>query len=348
DTGMTPDPALPALRPAARLGDRALFPDLVPRAYLNHAAMSPPSLPVRDAVAAALDAYAREGIAAMGRYAEQREELRVRLAALLGAAPADIGLVPNTSHGVLAVAHCLPWRHGERVVLLRGEFPANVTPWQRVAELHGLELEWLDADAFARGGPGLGQLEGVLRRGVRLVAVSAVQFQTGLRMPLRAIGELCHRHGAEVFVDVIQAVGAVPLRVGDGAFSYLAAGSHTWLMGIDGAGFLWISPERIAALRPRIASWLSHEDPLRFLVPGGDHLRYDRPIRARADFVELGVMGALSYAALHTAVGILLDLGVPAIFAHVQRLLDRLDEGLRALGCTSARAADPAERSCIL
>lgn len=330
------------------LGSRALFPDLQARAYLNHAAMSPPSLPVRLAVREVADTYARLGAGAWMRFAEQRHELRRRLAGLLGAAPDAIGFVPNTSHGVLTIAMCLPWQRGDRVLLLRGEFPTNVTPWQRAAELFGLDLVWLDASAFGGQGDGLAQLADALRRGLRLVAVSAVQFQTGLRMPLRAMADLCHRYGAELFVDGIQALGAVPLDVVADGVDYLTAGAHKWLMGMEGAGLLYVAPARMAALRPHTASWLSHEEGTRFLFEGAGHLRYDRPIRARADFVELGVLGSLSYAALHAAAALLADLGVGAIFAHVQTLLDPLEEGLRALGFTSARAADPAQRSCIL
>jgi len=330
------------------LGSRDLFPDLRPRAYFNHAAVSPPSLPVRAAVQEVADTYARLGAGAWMLFAEQRNELRRRLARLIGAGPDAIGFVPNTSYGVLAIAMCLPWRRGDKVVLFRGEFPTNVTPWQRAAQLFGLDVVWLDASAFAGDGDGLAQLEFVLQRGARLVAVSAVQFQTGLRMPLAAIAELSHRFGAEVFVDAIQALGAVPFDVTAAGVDYLAAGAHKWLMGMEGAGLVYVSPAKAAALQPHFASWLSHEDPTRFLFEGAGHLRYDRPIRARADFVEMGVTGSLSYAALHAAVEVLETLGIDAIFAHVQALLDPLEAGLAALGFTSARAKDPQQRSCIL
>ena len=57
---------------SARLGDRSLFPDLEPFAYLNHAAISPPSMPVRDAVRGWLDDYARRGVTAFATWQAQR------------------------------------------------------------------------------------------------------------------------------------------------------------------------------------------------------------------------------------------------------------------------------------
>ena len=63
-------------------------------------------------------------------------------------------------------------------------------------------------------------------RGVRLRAVSAVQFQTGYAMPIRDLGALCRRHGCELFVDGIQAVGVMPFDCTDLGVDYLAVGCH--------------------------------------------------------------------------------------------------------------------------
>lgn len=334
---------------APQLGDRRLFPTLEARAYLNHAAISPASSRVQTAVAEVVRDYAARGVAALPTWLEQRERLRARLGGLLGADPSALGYVANTTAGVRAIALCLPWRAGDRVVLLRGEFPANVTPWQRAAALYDLELRWLDvADFFGPQGTGLTRLEEVLRQGARLVAVSAVQFQSGLRMPLAEISALCHAHGAELFVDAIQGCGVVPLLVEAMGIDYLSCGSHKWLMGLEGVGFLYVRPPLAAALRPVVAGWLSHEQGTQFLFGGAGHLRYDRPIRARADFVEGAAAPGIVLAALEAAVEPITQLGVPAIFEHVQRYHDALEAGLLARGFTSRRSPVAAQRSGIL
>src|SRR5690606_14112178 len=111
------------------------------------------------------------------------------------------------------------------------------------ARQFGLEVVMLPLTAFERSdAEGLAALERELVRGARLVAVSAVQFQTGLAMPLGAMAALCHQHGAELFVDGIQAMGVVPIDVGALGIDYLASGSHKWLMGTEGAGILYVSP----------------------------------------------------------------------------------------------------------
>jgi selenocysteine lyase/cysteine desulfurase len=335
--------------PTARLGDRGLFPDLEAVAYLNHAAISPPSLPVREAVRGWLDSYARRGAGALFGWIEQRERLRGTLAALIGARAEDVGLITNTSQGVVDVAVCYPWRAGDRVVVFQGDFPANVVPWVRAAEAHGLELIELPLDPFARSDEeGLASLRAALERGVRMVATSAVGFQTGLRMPLSAMGALCHAHGAELFVDAIHAAGVVPIADLAPHVDYLACGSYKWLMGVEGAGFLYVHPTRIGALRPLVASWLSVEDGLGFLMLGAGHLRYDRPVRRRADFVEGGTSNGTSFAALEASLGLLLEVGIDAIHAHVNAYHDRLEPELSARGFQSARPREPERRGGAL
>ncbi len=331
---------------APRLGDRSLFPELLARAYLNHAGASPPSLPVLEAVRGYLAATARGALEGHRSALAVATRLRERAAALVGGAPGDVALTSGLSAGVQAVALCLPWRPGDRVVLFDGEFPANVTPWQQAAALHGLSVVLLPLSEWEDGsGRGLERLEATLRQGARLVAVSAVQFRTGYAMPLAELGALCARHGAELFVDAIQACGAVPLDAPALGIDYLATGAHKWLMGIHGAGFLWIRPGRAAALRPWLAGWLSHEDPVAFLVRGPGHLRYDRPVRRDASALEGSSTSTASQAGLLASLELLLGLGIPAIRVHLDRYLDLLAPALADRGFEVLRAADPARRS---
>lgn len=317
----------------ATLGSRDLFPELEASVYLNHAAISPPSLAVREAMTRCLLDYATHGVGAAMPWFEARDRLRHDLAALIGAPePLEtIALLPNTTSGVIACARSIAWQKGDRIVLVEGDFPANVGPWQQVARDHELEIVWADSRTLSDREQGPAWLESILRDGVRLVALSAVAFQTGWRMPLDLIGELCAKHGAELFVDAIQACGVVPIDVERDRVSYLASGGHKWLMGVEGAGFLFVSKRAMArSMTPRMAGWLSYEEPFDFLTQGAGHLRYDKPVRSQASFLEVGAMSAVGYAGLAASVRILLGFGVDAIFEHVNLYLDELEEALTA------------------
>lgn len=342
----TPPRSLP---PPARLGSReGWFEALRPIAYLNHAAVAPHAGPVRAAVTACMDTYGAEGIGGLGATLGRRQALRGRLAALIGAAPDELAFVPNTTTGAITVAQSIAWKPGDRVVLFRGEFPANTTPWQLVAKQHGLDVVWVDLAHFEAGDDaGLAALEAELARGVRLVAVSAVQFRSGLRMPLEAIAQRCRARGAELFVDAIQGLGATPLHV-DMGFDYLASGGHKWLLATEGAGLLYVRRERMAGLTPHLAGWLGHEHAVDFLTRGPGHLDYDAPLRTDAEVFEPGTLNLLGYEALGVGIVPAEQLGVSAIHVHVNAYLDALEAELVALGFRSLRAAEASRRSTLL
>lgn len=331
-----------------QLGDRALFPKLEGVAYLAHAAISPLSAPVCERIREVTEDYACGGMAGFVRWAPRLAQVRRDLASLVSASTSEITIVANTTQGVIDIAFGLAWRKGDRVVLFDGEFPANVTPWQQAAEEFALELRWLSLDGFHRSvDEGLVVLERELERGVRLVAVSAVQYKSGLRMPLAEMAALCHEYGAEIFVDAIQALGATPVDVSWG-IDYLSSGSHKHLMGAEGTGFLYVAERCAAAMKPRLAGWLGHEDPVAFLVGDEPQLRYDNPLKRGAPALETGTSNVIGLAALGASLELIGELGVPAIHQHVDAYLEALETGLVARGFQSHRAAAPALRSTIL
>lgn len=336
-------------QPRLALGDRSLYPNLKARAYLAFAATAPVSSAVKAMITRVLDDYAERGNVAFLEWMEQRERLRGKLGQLIGAEGSDIALIAGTTRGISDLALCLPWRAGERVVLFEGEFPANVSPWLRAAELFGLKVDFVPmARAVEDEASFLEPLTRLLQGGARLVAVSAVQFQTGLCMPLAEIARLCRQHGAELCVDAIQACGAVPLDAPALGVDYLVSGAHKWLLGLEGVGFLYAPPERARALVPRTAGWLSHEDGTRFLFGGAGQLRYDRPIKQSVQMLEGGSSSTVGFAALEAAIDPLLELGPAAILEHLDRYHDALEPGLLERGFTSRRAARRQGRSGIL
>ncbi len=332
-----------------RIGERTLFPRLTAQAYLAHCAISPPSTHVIEHVNANLEDSARIGVAAHGEWMRRRDELKNDLGKLIGAPGSDIALLPNTTSGVVTAALCIDWRPGDRIVVLRGEFPTNVMPWLEAARRHDLRVSWLDvADFRGDAATGLQKLESILAKGARLVAVSMVQFQTGLAMPVAEIGAICRAHGTELFVDAIQGIGIVPFDAQAVGANYVAGGGHKWLMGPKGTGYLYVAAPAMQRFNLRVAGWLSYEEPVEFLFGGTGLLRYDKRLRHDADALETGMINAPGFAGLHAAVEDLLSLGVDAVFAHVQRYHDRIEAGLTRIGFTTHRDALPQRRSGIL
>ena len=330
------------LRP--KLGSRTLFPSLAPHIYANHAAIGPLPTPAIEAMAQCVQMQATHGLGALNEYIEGLSHTRALASRLLGGAEDKIALTSSTTAAISAIAASIPWKTGDRIVLFEGEFPANTTPWQLAAKRHDLDIVWLPVALFETDA-GLEQLRSVLEQGqVRLIAVSAVQFNTGLRMPIEDMATLAHSHGAEIFVDAIQAVGAVPFDGSD--LDYIAAGGQKWLMGPPGAGLLYVRDW--SGLTPILAGWLSHEDPVSFLWGDPGLLQYDRPLQAGPALLEGGTLNFSGLAGLTASMGLIDALGVHEVYAHANQWLDRLEPVLVDHGFESMRAKDPAKRSTIL
>ena len=219
------------------LGDKSLYASLEAEAYLAYAAIAPVSQLVQSALEEIVRDCARGGQPALFRWYERRQRVREKLSALIDTIPEQIAFTGGTTQALNALALCFPWERDDTVLLTEGEFPANVTPFQNAARLFGLRVRFLPKpDPHAPEESFLKALEAALRERVRLVALSAVCFQTGLSMPLERVAALCHEYEAELAVDAIQALGVVPLSVRKLGIDYLAGGAHKWLTGVEGAG----------------------------------------------------------------------------------------------------------------
>ena len=319
----------------ATLGSRDLYPRLQFPIYLAHSAIAPICEPVEKRMIETMMAYAHQGMGCVMQFVEERELLRASLAQLIHAHPEEIALTKNTSEGIIAIAQSLTWSTGDRIILFDGEFPSNITPWLQVAKQHHLNPLILSKPQTPE--QVLNEVENNLQKGARLLSLSAVQFQTGFRMPLEEIGALCQQYDCLFFVDAIQACGVTPIDVRAQNIDFLSTGGHKWLMGVEGTACLYIRKERIPLLQRHFASWLSHQDGLSFLFEGAGLLRYDRPIKQDASFLEGGVANAIGFSGLDAAINILLGLGVENIFQHVQLYIDPLEKELQHLGFQSLR-----------
>ena len=107
--------------PPPRLGDRNLFPHLEARAYPAHAAVSPASLAVQQAVNAAATDYMHPGVGAFLEWDQQRTGLRRLIAELINADEDDVALTAGTTRGIIDLARSIPWQPRERIVCVRSD-----------------------------------------------------------------------------------------------------------------------------------------------------------------------------------------------------------------------------------
>jgi len=316
---------------------RKHFPILQFCTFLNHAATSPYSAPVAEAMHQFIDQLV-QGELPPG-FVDERVALARNLAAqLVRATPGEIVMTSNTSHGLNIVANGLNWQPGDNVVIPETEFPANVYPWRNLAR-RGVEIRLVPVrdnrilvdDVAAR-----------CDAHTRLVAVSFVEFCTGYRNDLAALGEMCRERNIPLCVDGIQGLGALDLDVNTVPLDFLATGAAKWLMGPVGVGFLYLRQPWIEKLDLTMAGWRGVQEP-------DDYFRYDSPWALDARRFEIGSLNLLGVIGLAASLKMLLEIGLPNIEKCVLDLTWFLIEGLKRRGYqVISPHATPAERSGIV
>ena len=315
---------------------RARFPVLEKQLYLNHAGVAPTSLEVAAAVREWMDDVVQYGVKHERTWEARVEWSRGLAAEIIGAKPDEIAFVRNTSHGLGLVAEGLDWRPGDEVaVATEIEYPSNVYPWLHLKDRGVVVREIAARD----GGVTPEAVAAALTPRTRLVSVSSVQYASGYRTDLDAVGAVCERAGVLLCVDGIQSVGCVPVDVKKSRIHFLSADSHKWMLGISGIGFLYVSRDVLPQLRPVLVGWRSTTDAWNF------H-RSHFELRADARKLEEGSHAYTGIYALTPALDMLMKLGLGMIEWRIRRLLSQLDKGLRALGCQTGPA--PEHRAGIL
>lgn len=315
----------------------ALFPITRRYAFLNHAALTPPSLPVVRRIERFLHELSRHGSLAWDELARAEDRVREKFARLIHAETGTIALAKSVSDALMLVADGLPWQPGDNIVTAECEFPSNVYPWLNLAA-RGVEVRFTPArDERIQ----LKDLAQRIDEHTRLVSLSFVEFGTGYRNDVRAVADLAHAAGALLCVDGIQGLGALDLDVQTAAIDFLAGGSPKWLMGPSHAGLLYVRPDHLEMLHPARRGWTSVTTPFAFFD-------YTQALRPDAVRLEGGSNPMLPLAGLEAALDVLLAASIEQIEPRVLALADLVRVGLREAGHDIISPDEPGERSGIV
>jgi len=227
-------------------------------AYFGVAANAPFCEPVRQALVDYADDLSQRGSIGYRDWFETYRVTRGLAAGLIGASAAEIAFVHSTSEGLLLVANGLGLGAGDSVVVVHGDFPANIYPWLRLRE-RGVDVRMVRPDQAGRVTPEL--LLDACDSTTRIVSVSFVSFSNGFCMNLHALGAALRERGILFCVDGIQGLGLLPLDVRECKIDFLSADGHKGMLTPEGIGIFYVRRELLDRLQPTHVSWLSMKDP---------------------------------------------------------------------------------------
>jgi selenocysteine lyase/cysteine desulfurase len=286
------------------------FPWASRETYLNAAAEHPLSRQTAAAMREYLNALVDGPDSERDKFENGRlmTEVKTMFARLINARPAEIGFTPSTQTGENIVLEGLDVMAGGNVVTNDLHYGGSLRNYE-ARRNQGLDVRIVAHKDYQID---FRDLERVVDRKTRLIAIAIVSNVNGYVHEIRRIADLAHAHGAYVYVDAIQAAGAVPIDVRAMGIDFLACSAYKWLQG-GRFGYLYVREE----LQDTI---------LKAKLFGG------RSTPKGASRYEISTASHLGCVCQSEALAYVHALGVDAIRAHVRPLTERLMKEMPALG----------------
>ncbi len=306
---------------------RSLFPGARDRIYLDVSLNGLMPTPARDAALRHLELRVM-GKADKAELHAQAERVRGQVAALLSASPDEIAITKNVSEGLNLFVSALPWEQGDNVVFCpQLEHPNNVFLWYNLRKTRGVEVREIPPENGHM--PVAGMVRAMDQR-TRLVTASHVTFSPGFISDIGALAREARARGAMTLIDSAQSAGCLDTDVGALGVDALALGTQKSLLAFYGLGFLFI--------RRELADGMNPVHVARYSMDLGPDAHETAISQGPLDFqpgarrFELSNYNYMGLAAVEASLGLLLEVGITTIEAHVRGLARRLAEGLLALG----------------
>ncbi len=316
---------------------RAEFPILSRKVYLNSCSLGALSRRAEARVAQFHNDWHNFGASAWYEtWTGRTEELRTRVASMLGAEPSELAITHSTSSALSSIASALDYSKRNRVVVAELDFPTVsyqwlVRPGVEVVRVPSDDGATIDVQRFAAA----------IDERTALVATGHVFYATGAIQDVARIAGLAHAAGALCLIDGYQAVGQVPVDVHALGVDAYAGGPLKWLLGGPGLCYLYVKSSLLSRLQPTITGWFAHRNQFAF---DSAHFEFKEDARRFE-------MGTPALHMVHCALGgqeIIDEIGLPAIRKRNSQLTEMLIEQTRRAGFRLRTAPTPDTRSAIV
>jgi cysteine desulfurase/selenocysteine lyase len=311
---------------------RALFPAAEHYTYLNSAAAPPLSVLAAREGKRYYDEMTEHGDVAWDGWLCQVEHIREKLASFINADARSIAFTHSTSHGMNLIAGILD--HCGDVLCPADEFPSGTLPWlQQRYRLHFVRSR-------DRGVVAVDDIQRSITPETRVLVTSYVQFATGFRHDLVALGQLCREHNLIFVVDATQGMGVFPIDVVNSGLDFLVFSGYKWAQAGYGVGGLYVAPRFLNPTSFPVAGWWSVRDPEAVV---NDRL----DLKETAAALEVGCPHFAGIFALGAALKLFEEVGKPRIEERIHGLTDYLHQRLQAERFNIASPLNRYQRSGI-
>lgn len=313
---------------------RSLFPVTRRYCYFDHAAVAPIPSTACESIKAFTESSAECGFMEHRDWFPRLRDCKAEFAKLIGVATRNVAMIKNTTSGIIIASNAISARPGDNVIIADCEFPANVYPW---VYRKGLEVRMVKSRA---GVIEPDDVEALMDNRTRAVSVSMVTYSNGCRNNVEAIGGLCAKRGAFFVVDGIQAIGALKTSPLDFGADFFCADGHKWLLGPEGAGFMYVSDRVLEECEPANIGWFSVENPF-------DFENLSQGLKTDAGRFEEGTPNMAGYIGLLESLKIINAVSIEKVEETILKMTVHLRDTLKAAGAVILSPDAPHRRSGI-
>ncbi len=319
------------------------FPILSTCTYLISNSLGAMPRAVYDRLHDYADTWATLGVRAWGQpYNDQPTWWKLKgavgdlIAPLLGAPAGSVLMHENASIANSILIGALDFSDTKRakVVVCDQDFPSdvysvthNLPPHVRVEIVRSRDGITIDTDA----------LLDAIDASTRLVSLSHVLFRSAYIMPAAEIVAKAHAVGAQVLLNGYHSVGVLPVDVTALNVDFYVGGTLKWMCGGSGGVFLYVRPDLLPTLQPKMTGWFAHQRPFAFELETFD-------LRDDAYRLANGTPAIAALYAVQPGVEIIGQVGVDAIRANSTRQTTRIIALADQAGYQVNTPRDPALR----
>lgn len=254
------------------------------------------------------------------------------IASYIGGKADDIAITQNTTTGLALMYHGLPLKAGDEVLTTIHDHYVHHEAIRLATERTGAtwrKIALFDSHDTISADQMVDRIRAAIRPNTRVVGVTWVHSSTGLKIPIRriadAIAEVNMQRDNKILlvVDGVHGIGVENRNIVAMGMDAFAAGTHKWIFGPRGTGFVWARPDVWATMRPLIPSFTTFE----VFNAWAEEKPPSGP--ARASWFSPGGFWAFDhYWALPSAFDFHNNVGYERITKRVHELNSQMKEGL--------------------
>jgi len=240
----------------------------------------------------------------LGIWLQRAEEVRSKLASLLGAQTQEIALTYCTGCGPNIVLNGIDWQPGDNVVTDDLDYPTDIHILNALSKTSGIEVRIARSE---NGSVSPDAFEKLIDRRTRALVVSHINYINGFRHDLVRLADIIHKYGGYLVVDGTQSLGTVMVDVKKEKVDVFSCAPYKWLLGPFGVGFLYIREDLIPIIKPDRLGWSSTEN--HSLMENME----SPPLRSGASRFEYGTLHFEGLDALGAALDYINNIGIESI-----------------------------------